>query len=225
MSTTGKKIPATGGIGRRSLDPALSPTAPARTPARSSTPTSSAATNGGLARTRSLRGSALSARTPAQRSSAGASNLSLNSSASEADEEARAESIALLDDLRERLHVAEVKAENYQKENEVLQSRLDDELNDQAKLEDKIHEKDERLELQENDKRDASRQMREMESIYEAERVAMTREKEEMANREEEMQAIIQRLKDSLSQKANGDDENRPFRCMSINPPLADKPH
>ncbi|KFY21148.1 hypothetical protein V491_03123 [Pseudogymnoascus sp. VKM F-3775] len=38
------------------------------------------------------------------------------------------------------------------------------------------------------------------------ERTSMTKEKEEMSNREEEMQAIIQRLKESLSQKANGDD-------------------
>jgi hypothetical protein len=82
-------------------------------------------------------------------------------------------------------------------------------LLEQGKLEDRLHETEERLEISESEKREMSRQMREMESIYEAERVAITREKEDMANREEEMQTVIQRLKDSLSQRANLDDESR----------------
>jgi len=48
-----------------------------------------------------------------------------------------------------------------------------------------------------------------MEAIYEAERSSMTKEREEMSNREEEMQTIIQRLKDSLSQRSNVDEESR----------------
>jgi chromosome segregation ATPase len=124
-----------------------------------------------------------------------------------------------MDELKERLRISEIRAEQFQKETDVLQSRLEDALQEQVKLEDRLHEETERMEILENEKRDSARQMREMESIYEAERIAMTKEKEEMANREDEMQAIIQRLKESLNQKANGDDdgriESRGFRhCM-----------
>lgn len=130
----------------------------------------------------------------------------------DAEEEARAGTIALLDELKESLRVSEIKAEQYQKEAEVLQLRLDEAIHEQGKLEDRLHESDERLEALENGQRDALRQKREMEAIYEAERSAMTREREEFSNREEEMQTVIQRLKDSLNSR---DDETRMSRqCM-----------
>lgn len=151
----------------------------------------------------------MSARSAVQRPGAGASNLSQSSVASDANDEARAETVALLDDLKERLHNAETTSEQFQKEAQVLQSRLDEALQEQGKLEERSHEQEEKLELLENEKRDALREKREMENIYEAERSSMTKEKEEMSNREEEMQVIIQRLKDSLSQRSNPDDESR----------------
>lgn len=162
-------------------------------------------------------GTPVSARAAMQRPGAGASNLSSTSTASEADDDARAETIALLDDLKERLRKTETVSEQFQKQAQVLQSRLDEALTEQGKLEDRLHENEERLETLENDKRDALRQKREMESIYEAERSSMTKEREEMANREEEMQTIIQRLKDSLNQRSNVDEESRlSRRCKCI---------
>ena len=152
-----------------------------------------------------------------QRPGAGASNLSNSSVPTDADDDARAESVAVLDDLKERLIKAETLSEQFQKQAQVLQLRLDEAINEQAKLEDKLHEGDERIETLENEKRDALRQKREMESIYEAERSSMTKEREESANREEEMQTIIQRLKDSLTQRSNVDEESRlSRRCMSF---------
>jgi chromosome segregation ATPase len=149
-----------------------------------------------------------------QRPGAGASNLSSSSTTSDADDDARAETIALLDDLKERLRKTETISEQFQKQTQVLQSRLDEALLEQGKLEDKLHESDERLETLENEKRDALRQRREMESIYEAERSSMNKEREEMSNREEEMQTVIQRLKDSLNSRANLDEDGRiPRRC------------
>jgi chromosome segregation ATPase len=150
-----------------------------------------------------------------QRAGAAVSNLSTNSATSEADDDTRAETVAILDEVKERLRTSEIRAEEYQKETEVLQSRLDEAIQEQVKLEDRLHETEERLEILENEKREYARQRREMETIYEAERVAMTREKEEMANREEEMQTVIQRLKESLSQRSFVDDECRISRhCM-----------
>jgi uncharacterized membrane protein YccC len=120
--------------------------------------------------------------------------------------------------LKERLHKTETESEQFQKQAQVLQLRLDEALSEQGRLEDRLHESEERLEALENDKRDALRQKREMEAIYEAERSAMTKEREEMANREEEMQAIIQRLKDSLNQRSNTDEESRLSRRCKLVP-------
>lgn len=95
---------------------------------------------------------------------------------------------------------------------QVLQSRLDEAVQEQNKLEDKVHEYEERVEALENEKRDALRQQREMESIYEAERSSMNKEREDMSNREEEMQSVIQRLKDSLNSR-NDEELRIPRRC------------
>ncbi len=209
MSTATKKPSVGTPSGRR---PSTDPISPSRGPARSPTPSSASSTTNGVTSTRSVRG-----RVAVQRSGAGASNLSANSVVSDADDDARAETVALLDDLKERLLKAETLSDQFQKQAQVLQSRLDEAIQEQGKLEDKVHESEEKLETLENEKRDALRQKREMESIYEAERSSMTKEREEMANREEEMQTIIQRLKDSLSQRANADEENRiSRRCRSF---------
>ncbi|KAE8444800.1 hypothetical protein EG329_014260 [Mollisiaceae sp. DMI_Dod_QoI] len=220
MSAATKKPPAsTGPPGRRpSTDPTS--TSPSRTGTPTRSPTPSSATANGVARSRSVRGGTpVSARAAMQRPGAGTSNLSSTSTASDADDDARAETVALLDDLKERLRKTETISEQFQKQAQVLQSRLDEALAEQGKLEDKLHENDERIETLENDKRDALRQKREMESIYEAERSSMTKEREEMANREEEMQTIIQRLKDSLNQRSNADEEGRLSRRSNNSSP------
>jgi chromosome segregation ATPase len=151
-----------------------------------------------------------------QRPGAGASNLSSSSAASDVDDDARAETVALLDDLKNRLRNTESMSEQFQKQAQVLQSRLDEALQEQGKLEDRLHESEERLETLENEKRDALRQKREMEAIYEAERSSMTKGREDMSNREEEMQTIIQRLKDSLAGRSNTDEDSRLSRRCKL---------
>ncbi|KAH8820792.1 hypothetical protein F5884DRAFT_60775 [Xylogone sp. PMI_703] len=189
-----------------------------RVPTRSPTSSPTHRSNGSISRTRSLRGGTpVSTRT--QRQGAGASNLSSSSTASDGEEEVHAETVALIDDLKERLQKAETISEQFQKQTQVLQSRLDEALLEQGKLEDRLHENEERLEALENEKRESSRRIREMESIYEAERSAMTKEREDMANREEEMQAVIQRLKDSLAQRTTSDEEGRVSRRSNNSSP------
>lgn len=207
MSTVTKKPPAGVSTGRRpSTDPTSS------VPSRAA-PTTSSASSNGITRNRSVRGGA---RASMHRPGAGTSNLSSSSVLSDADDDARAETVALLDDLKEQLRKTETISDQFQKQAQVLQSRLDEALHEQGKLEDKLHESEERLEALENDKRDTLRQKREMESIYEAERSAMNKEREDMSNREEEMQAVIQRLKDSLHQRAVLDDEGRISRRCKL---------
>ncbi|KAK3942224.1 hypothetical protein QBC46DRAFT_77453 [Diplogelasinospora grovesii] len=226
-----KKPPASGRV---------TPTAgtPPRPTSRiGSTPSSSAAGTSGVTRTRSVRtGTPVSARAAASHRresllSNGSINISSinglnsgsgsnNASDVEREESARAETVALLDDLKDRLAKAESASDTYKRQAEVLQSRLDEAHKEQAKLEEKVHESEEQIESLTNEKREAARQMREMESIYEAERSAMMKEKEEMANREEEMQSVIQRLKDSLAQRNH--DEDRPTRQSATNSPTVD---
>ncbi len=240
MSTPATKRPP---AGSRDL-----PTAsPSRTP-RASTPSSgdragtgTATPPGGVARTRSVRSSTLvSARAAAaQRRESLLSNATSASTASagggggrtspsaasalantEAEEAVRAETLALLDDLKERLSKAEASSEQFRRQNEVLQVRLDDANKGHAQLEERVHEDDEQLEALKNEKREMARRIQQMETIYEAERSAMTREKEDMGNREEEMQRVIQRLKDSLAQR-NVDDDGRPSRHCEFAPSSA----
>ncbi|KAK1488285.1 hypothetical protein CCUS01_14760 [Colletotrichum cuscutae] len=198
MSAATAKKPPAAGVGRvSSTDSASTPSAsPARTPTRSSTPTAASAARRAPARS----GTPVSARAAATRRDSVLSNSNGNGS-SEAEEAARAGTLALLDDLKERLSKAEISSDQYRKQVEVLQTRLDDAIKESSKLEEKVHETEEQIESLKNEKRDAAKKMREMEAIYEAERSSMTKEKEEMSNREEEMQTIIQRLKDNLSQR------------------------
>lgn len=228
MSAATKKPPAATG-GRTHTEPGSSPSpTPTRSFHRHSASVSSASA---IARSRSsLRnGTPVSPRTAvgSRRESllAGSTSASSLSPASDFDDDARAALVAQLDDVKDRLSKAELASEQYRRQVDVLQSRLDDARDESAKLEEKVHEHEELIETLRNEKRDVSRQMREMEAIYEAERSAMTREKDDMTNREEEMQMVIQRLKDSLAQKASSDEEGRVSRpgafflpCSSFSP-------
>ncbi|KAE9991572.1 hypothetical protein EG327_011474 [Venturia inaequalis] len=203
MTANVRKPPVTGPPDRMSpaSTPATPPGVTSRNSARPTTPSSPAAVTNGVARNRSVRtanGTPISARS-AVKKPAGSSNLGTSTSA--ADTDARIESSALIEELRERLEKVEQSSEEYRKNADVLQSRLDDALKEQGKLEDKLHEEEERIEGLENDKKEALRQRRELEAIYEADRVASMKEKESTQVREEELQGIIQRLKESLSQR------------------------
>ncbi|OTA95086.1 hypothetical protein M434DRAFT_70027 [Hypoxylon sp. CO27-5] len=217
MSATPKR-PLSAAQGRNS---STDNTSPSTGRPRASTPTSSTnGTGNGTTpqRTRSIRGGTpMSARAAATHRAT--SSLSISSKVGDAD--ARAETVLLIEDLKERLQKADAASEQHRKQAEVLQTRLDDALKEQAKLEERVHESEEQIEVLRNEKRETARQMREMEAIYEAERSSMMKEKEEMANREEEMQAVINRLKETLNQR-NADDEYRPTRQSNNSSPSVD---
>jgi DNA repair exonuclease SbcCD ATPase subunit len=126
----------------------------------------------------------------------------------------------LMDDLRERLGKAELAAEELKKNNESLQIRLDEANKEQAKQEEKMHEDEERIEELENAKRDLLKQKRELETIFEAERAAVMKEKDSTSAREEDLQHVIQRLKESLSNRdslkpSSTDDLSNSRNCKS----------
>jgi chromosome segregation ATPase len=131
----------------------------------------------------------------------GLSQSASTASQDDADEDAREETAALIHELKERLQKAETASEEYQKQIEGLHARLDDAVKDQARLEERVHEEEERVEGLENEKRESIRQQRELEAIYEVERVASMKDKEEAQSRGEALQEIIQRLKEAVAHK------------------------
>lgn len=166
-----------------------------KTPARTGTPT---------AKRSGTNGTPVSARAAARKPAA-ASNLA--SQADAPDDDAREEQAAFLQDLKDRLQEAESEADERRKQVQVLNTKLDEALLEQAKLEERAHEEEEKVESLENVKRELIRQHRELEGIYEADRAQSMKEKEEMQTREESLQETIQRLKESATSK-NTDSED-----------------
>ncbi|CAD6499839.1 BgTH12-03945 [Blumeria graminis f. sp. triticale] len=113
-------------------------------------------------------------------------------------------------------------AEQWQLQMQALQLRLDQALLQHNQLEERVHESDERIENLENEKREALRQKREIENIYEAEQSSMIKQREESSTREEEMQAIIQKLKETLNNRAEGDEDSRISRRSNNQSPILD---
>lgn len=149
---------------------------------------------------------------------AAGSNLRTASPAEDTDDDVRDAKAALFQDLKDRLQKAETEAEERQKIIEVLNAKLDEAVGEQAKLEERAHEEEEKVEALENMKREMTRQHRELESIYEAEQVKAMKEKEETQAREEELQETIQRLKQTLTSKSGQTDDEEPHasRASSI---------
>jgi valyl-tRNA synthetase len=206
MSAATRKPPSAG-PNRLPDSTNTSSASPARQ-ARASTPTSTttSALNGTPARTRSIR-----TVTPVSARAGPRGTSSLSVSSTDVEDAQRAETVALVDDLKARLEKSDAASEHYRKQTEILQSRFDEALQEQVKLEERVHESEEQIEVLRNEKREAAREIREMETIYEAEKSSILKEKEEMSNREEEMQTVINRLKDTINQR-NADDEFRPTR-------------
>lgn len=184
---------------------------PSRSPSRmnsaSASGTASSTSANGVNRTRSVRhGPPLSARAAAVRKVA--------TPDSAAEEEAKAEQQAKMEELQQRLHEQERQYEESQKQAAVLQLKLDEALKEQGMLEERFSEQSERINDLENDKKESVRARREMEQIYESERAAVMKEKEEAATREEEMKTALQRMKETLAQRemrAGLDDDRRPL--------------
>jgi chromosome segregation ATPase len=117
------------------------------------------------------------------------------------EEEARADNTAIMDELRNRLRKAETASEEYQRQLSMLQIRLNDTLLAHGALEDRLQESVKKIETLENEKIQAAREKREMENQFDAERVAVMKDKEEHKLIEEELQSANQRLKDALAQR------------------------
>lgn len=142
-------------------------------------------------------------------------NTNIDVSGDVSEEEARANNASIMDELKNRLQKAETASEEYQRQLSMLQNRLNDTLLEQGALEDRLQEGIGKIEMLENDKLQAAREKREMESQFDAERMAVMKDKDERKLVEDELQSVNQRLKDALAQRETrytADEEKGPER-------------
>lgn len=117
----------------------------------------------------------------------------------------------MVEELRDKMRQAETASEEYHRQLNMIQTRLDDSLFQQGKLEDQVAEVTGTIEELENEKSRELRLKREMESNFDAERSAFAKDKNEQKAKEEELDLVIQRLKENLAQRdlrSGIDDEN-----------------
>lgn len=199
-------------------------------------PSSANVTVNGVARSQSNRGTSgtsRSSRETVKRPSPNTSFLNTNPDVSDDanEEDARAENISIIEELREKMRKAEAASEEHQRQLNMLQTRLDDSLFQQGKLEDQVAEVTGTMEELENDRSRELRLKREMESNFDAERAAFVRDKNEQKAKEEELELVIQRLKENLAQRdlrsgaddANGLSRSPTFRSKSSPDILSDQ--
>ena len=158
-------------------------------------------------------------RASVRRPGQGTSNLNntstLNVSDDGSEDDARIENAALIDNLKRSLRNAELVSEDYQRQISILQKNLDDVQQEQGKFEERLHESGRRIEELEIENKDVSRQKRDMENIYESERMAMMRDRDEQMTREAELKSSVQRLKETLAgreMRINADADRRMSR-------------
>jgi len=150
----------------------------------------------------------VSARAAVKKSMVGSSQATNVRNGQDADADAnvddgddRAQTAMVIEELQTRLQKAELAAEESEKQNIVLQTRLSQQLDEHGNLEEQLQELHERIEELDNNNKETIRQKRELENIYEADQRANLKDKEESQVREDELRATVERLKDSVVQK------------------------
>ena len=88
----------------------------------------------------------------------------------------------------------------------MLQTRLDESLHEQGKLEENFHAREEKINDLEDEKVRLIRQNRDAETLFESERVAMAQDKAEQKAKEEELTDVVRRLKAQRELRANSDE-------------------
>ncbi|KZZ97151.1 hypothetical protein AAP_00794 [Ascosphaera apis ARSEF 7405] len=117
------------------------------------------------------------------------------------EDDARAETAALVADLKEQIKKAETVSEQYRKQLGVLQLKLDEAISEQTRLEEQTHSKEDKITVLQTEIKDLTRKVRDLDQVQAAERSVMLKDKEEQTKREEELHATVQRLKETIAQR------------------------
>lgn len=140
------------------------------------------------------------------------------------EDDARADNVLILEDLKNQLRKAETASEEYQRQLSMLQAQLNDSMREQGNLEERVQEGFGKIETLENDMLIAAREKRELESQFCFERTAIIRDRDERKIKEEELQTVNQRLKEALVQRdlrhATDEDKGLSRSSESNSPPI-----
>ena len=208
MSSPSKKHHRPAASSRRSsVNPPLTPETASRSPSHASIQSVNSTSSGKVPSRVTSKPGLASSRKGAEPVSRKSDNILTNKDKSSAwlddsEDDAKQERLNLVDDLKERLVKTELSSENYRKQVEVLQMKLDEALEDQSKLEYRVHEEQESVGKLIAQNKEALRQCHELENRSESEKAAAVRYKEDFQAREEELLTIIHRLKSTLAEKS-----------------------
>jgi hypothetical protein len=140
------------------------------------------------------------ARKPAARGNSGLVGT-LKSTDGTYDNDSRAEHAQLVEELKQQVQKAETASEQYRKETDMLQMRLNEVLGERDGLENQISQMDAEAEAVHAEAKDILRQKKDLEQAHNAEKALMLKERETQLNTEQELQGVIQRLNETMKQK------------------------
>lgn len=117
------------------------------------------------------------------------------------DEDERNANAQLMADLKEQVQRAEQASEQYRKQLESMQQRLDDATNEQTAAEERDFQRQTELDKLRAEVKDSARQRRELEMSHDSEKRLLLQERERSTTKEAELQAVIGRLNETLRNK------------------------
>lgn len=117
------------------------------------------------------------------------------------EEDNRASNAQLIAELNEQVQRAENASEQYRKQIEVLQLRLEEIVKEQTASEEMEHHRQEEVKTLRAELKDSIRQHRETEQSHESEKNMLLLERDRQAEKERELHAVIQRLNENLRSK------------------------
>ena len=195
MSSAARRPVPPNGAAQRSTD--QSPRGPSKTTSVSNSSAGTDSKSGNTTRAPPSRQSPVpvSARAAARKPGTTRSSMSVS------EDDLRAETAQLVEDLKAQLQRAEAASDQYRKQLDLLQSRLDETTHEHLALEEKLHEQDGKIESLKLEVKAHIKEKRDIEQSIEAERAMMAKDKEQHNAKEEALQAIIQRLNEGLKQR------------------------
>jgi len=114
------------------------------------------------------------------------------------DEETKSANAQLIADLKDQVHRAEQASDQYRKQLEVMQKRLDDAAGEQTTSEERDYQRQTEIDRLRVEYKDSIRQYRELEAAYDADKNTFLHERERQAEKEADLEAKISRLTASL---------------------------
>ena len=119
----------------------------------------------------------------------------------EQNEDDKSANVQIMAGLEAQVQRAEKASEQYRKQLESLQQRLDDATNEQTTAEEREYQRRTELDRLRADIKDGARQRREQEITSESEKRMLLQERERQTTREAELQSVIGRLNETLRNK------------------------